>query len=375
MDKKILVLTDMDFKGSGYYYLMSPILHNLAKLGYDIKIIGLSYTGEEHQFDFSIIPCANVQDGVAIINNLVHLWKPDLFICGMDIPMQIAVHNAIRQHNLKYIAVTPLENPPLTPSWAIQLMQMDYVFFISELGKQAALKAGLSKVDHLTVGIDSKSFYPADAEERKSLRKDFGYADDEFVILTVADNQERKNLWAAIQIVSQLKKMGHKVRYSLVTRIESQVGYKLQDLLVDAGIHKETVLVERGIPQEDLRKLYAASNLFLLTSKAEGLGIPMLEAIACYLPCAGTDTGAIHEILDEGRGYLLPSAYEFIDVWGNSSRSMVNINESANIISKIIEECKVSPPTAPNKAMLWLRERDLRVSVDQMDKVIKEILQ
>ena len=69
---------------------------------------------------------------------------------------------------MKYVAITPLENPPLTQSWAAELMAMDYVFFISELGKQAALKAGLTKVDHLLVGADTKTFYPAEKDEKET---------------------------------------------------------------------------------------------------------------------------------------------------------------------------------------------------------------
>ena len=370
MNKKLLVMTDMDFKGSGYYYLMSPTLHRLAKLGYDIKVIGLGYTGEEHYYDFTIIPCASPQDGIAIIQNLVQLWYPDLFICALDIPMQIAISSAIKKHGLKYMAITPMENPPLTPSWTASLMGLDYVFFISELGKLEAQKAGLTKVDHLVVGIDSESFYPALGGERQKLRDDLGYEEDEFVILTVADNQERKNLWAAIRILSNLKQAGHKVRYVLVTREQSQVGYKLRDLCMRYDVNKETLIIERGIPQEELRKLYISSDLFLLPSKAEGLGIPILEAMACGCPVMGTQTGAITELLSYNRGFLVPPEYEFVDVWGNSQRAMIDIRVATDMVEDIMSHT----PATPTHALMYIESRTLDYPVTQMDKVIQELL-
>jgi hypothetical protein len=72
--KKILVLTEMSFQGSGYYYLMSPILEGLSS-EYDIKVIGLSYDNTEHNFGFSIVECKSVQDGVAIAQNIIKLWN------------------------------------------------------------------------------------------------------------------------------------------------------------------------------------------------------------------------------------------------------------------------------------------------------------
>lgn len=267
--KKILVLTEMAFQGSGYYCLMSPILEEMSKK-YDIKVIGLSYDGTEYNFGFSITPASDVRESVAIAQTVIQIWKPDIFICGLDIPLQISIHRSIQQLGIKYIAITPLENPPLTQSWAASLMGMDYVFFISELGKQAALKVGLNNIDHLQVAADTKNFYPVLEDDRNKLRSDLGIT-DEFTILTVADNQERKNLWAEFEIISKLKQEGRKVKFILVTREHSPVGYKLRDLAMEYDLNKELVIIERGIDTKQLHDLYVASDVYLSTSKAEGL--------------------------------------------------------------------------------------------------------
>ena len=369
MDKKrILVLTEMSFQGSGYYYLMSPMLEGLSK-DYDIKVIGLSYLGEEHNYGFSITGANSLQDSVVIAQNIIKLWKPDLFICGMDIPLQITIHDAIKSLGVKYIAVTPLENPPLCQTWAAELMGMDYVMFISELGKVSAQKAGLTKVDHLLVGADTENFYPADKDEYKKVREDLGIS-DEFVVITVADNQERKNLWAEFVILSKLKERGHKVKFILVTREHSPVGHKLRDLALDYNLNKEFTIIERGITKQQLRNLYIASDVYLSTSKAEGLGIPILEAMACGIPVVATDTGALTELLLDTRGFLVEPEYEFRDVWGNSIRSLIDIDAAI----EVLENVKEIKTVTQEYALEYVQGRTFDIPVRQMKEKIEEVL-
>ena len=243
----------------------------------------------------------------------------------MDIPLQEFFYSNLKGLGAKYMAITPLENGPLTMSWAAILLNMDYVFFISELGKQEALKAGLTRVDHLVIGVDTVLWHPATPDEKKQLRSGLGIADDEFVVLTVADNQERKNLWAGMESVRLLKEQtDRRVRYVMVTRPDSPVGWKLNDLAMEMGLTKNMMLFNRGLRTQDLWGLYAVADVYLQPSKAEGLGMPVLEAMACGVPCVATDTGALTELLDNGRGVLVKGDYEFRDVWGNSKRTMIN---------------------------------------------------
>jgi hypothetical protein len=160
--KKLLIITDMDSNGSGYRNICIPLFTELCKLDeYEIKVCGLMYRGEEHNYPFSIIPARDMQEAVGQANNLMYLWNPDLILVAMDIPVQINVYNQLAPFKKPYIAITPLENGPLTISWAIPLMNMEKVFFISELGKQEALKAGVRNVEHLLIGVDTESFNPA----------------------------------------------------------------------------------------------------------------------------------------------------------------------------------------------------------------------
>lgn len=382
---KILAITDMDSNGSGYKNICVPLFSGLAKLGHDIKVCGLMYRGEEHNHPFSIIPAQSVEDSYGMANNLVFGWRPDILIVALDIPLQRQLHAYLApllprtEEEIKagltiprkYIAITPLENGPLTMSWAAPLMNMDSVFFISELGKQEALKAGVSKAEHLMVGVDTESWRLPTSEERSRLRDGLGIPQDAFVVLTVADNQERKNLWAGMKAFSLLKQTNPErlIRYVMVTRKQSPFGWNLDDLALSLDIVKEFMCFEKGMPQKDLWGLYAVADAYLQPSKAEGLGLPILDAMACGVPVVATNTGAMTELLQDGRGFLVPSEYSFTDVWGNSKRDMIDIDRTKTFL-RIIDENDTS---GKEMALEYAKSRTWDVAVKQIDSKIKEL--
>lgn len=372
---KIVVITDMDLNGSGYFYLTSPLLSGLSSLGHEIKVAGYGYNGSEHALPFSIIPAREIQECVAIVNNLVYLWQPEIILVAMDIPIQHSLFYQLSQLKKKYIAITPLENGPLTMSWVAPMFNMDAVFFISELGKQEAIKAGLTKAENLQVGIDTSIWKVPSADERNNLRRGLGIGVDEFVILTVADNQERKNLWAGLEAVSRLKKVsGRQIRYILVTREDSSVGWRLRDLAIQLDISRELNIFNRGIPLKDLWGLYAISDVYLQPSKAEGFGLPVLEAMAVCVPVVATDTGALHELLDDKRGFLVSPEYTFIDVWGNSRRDMIDIERAKEYLLDLMKWQEEGNPYNPAPAYYFAKNRTWDIPVNQLDKKIRELI-
>lgn len=65
--------------------------------------------------------------------------------------------------------------------------------------------------------------------------------------------------------------------------------------------------VHVGVSSEKLRALYQNASLFVLSSDEEGLGIVILEAMACSLPVVSTDCGGPSTSVLEGEtGFLTP---------------------------------------------------------------------
>lgn len=57
--------------------------------------------------------------------------------------------------------------------------------------------------------------------------------------------------------------------------------------------------------QENVAELYSISDLKLLLSEKESFGLVLLEAMACGVPCIGTNIGGIPEVIEhEKTGYI-----------------------------------------------------------------------
>ena len=368
---KILFVTDFPANDSGYARISRPICNGLVDLGHEVKMVGISNHGEEHWNKFSVIPIGeNLQEIEAAIHNLSLLWVPEVIVVALDIPMQEQVFARVRRDSsssyMKYIAITPLENGPLSPSWASSLMQMDKVFFISYLGEVEGKAAGVSTSEHLKIGIDAIKWFPARQGEKDKVRENLGFGKDEKVFLTIADNQERKNFDTSFQIVSNFKKLNPdiKFKYVLVTKENSVYGWKPMELAFQYGIQAELVVFERGMPEAQLRLLYIASDAFLLTSKAEGCGMPVMEALACGLHCVTTNTGAFTEKLKDGVGWLIPVIFSIKhDVWGSSKRDFADPFIGAKMLLDAV--------TNPNQIVV---EFPIEPMIQQVDRAITEIV-
>jgi len=61
-----------------------------------------------------------------------------------------------------------------------------------------------------------------------------------------------------------------------------------------------------GVPtQEEIKEFYSKCDAWLFSSRSEGFGLPILEAMACRTPVIGTPVGAAPQLLKSGGGILV----------------------------------------------------------------------
>lgn len=374
---KIIWLSDLDLRGSGYKNISIPVCSGLIERGHEVMAIGLGYHNEEHPFPFAVLPADSLKEAIGSAHNLEEMWGADVLIVALDIPLQeqIINHSFLNERKMKYIGVFPIEADPLCTSWAMVLMQMDASMVISEFGTREAQKAKVNNANHIQIGIDLEAWKPADEDVKSKLRGSFGFDDETFVVLTVADNQERKNLVAAMDMFAEFSKGKENVKYILVTREHNRVGWKLRDYADEIGINKDLIIFERGMDHKQLWTTYAISDAFLLVSKAEGLGLPLLEAMAVGLPCIATNCTGMAELLADGRGCLLDPVEIHRDPFGNGRRYWIGFE--GNVNREGVNELNLLYKHKPKKqiadARKYVESRTWDIAVEQMENVLRDL--
>jgi glycosyltransferase involved in cell wall biosynthesis len=126
---------------------------------------------------------------------------------------------------------------------------------------------------------------------------------------------------------------------------------------------------ERGMKEKQLWSLYAISDVFLLASKSEGLGMPILEAMSCGLPVVATNCTAISELLADNRGLLVNYEYQHRDCFGNGWRYWFSKEDGVRKLHQVYEQGFDVRP-----AREYVEKRTWDIPAKQMDETIKELL-
>jgi glycosyltransferase involved in cell wall biosynthesis len=132
--------------------------------------------------------------------------------------------------------------------------------------------------------------------DRTGTRKQFDFADDEFVLFQPARAIPRKNVPGGLRFAQQLHRFAPKLnaRYWLSGPAEDRYGDTL-DRLVD----RAPVPVTMGRAASAL-DAYAAADIVVFPSTWEGFGNPVIESIACRRPCAAYPYPVLSEIVASG---------------------------------------------------------------------------
>lgn len=131
------------------------------------------------------------------------------------------------------------------------------------------------------------------------LKEEYGIKPDEKVIIHVSNFRGVKRVpdvvkaFARIadEVPSKLLLVGDGPEMTVICRLVNDL--QLKDKVLFLG------------KQDNLEELYSISDLMLLLSEKESFGLVALEAMACGVPCIGTNTGGIPEVISDGEtGYI-----------------------------------------------------------------------
>ena len=114
-------------------------------------------------------------------------------------------------------------------------------------------------------------------------------------LLSVSRLEQRKRHEWGIHALDRLAEAGIAARYAVIGGGGGDYAHRLRADIDAARARGLDVELRSGVPFPDLVAAYAAADIFLCPSEAEGFGIPVIEAAAAGAPCVVSDGGALAE--------------------------------------------------------------------------------
>lgn len=165
--------------------------------------------------------------------------------------------------------------------------------------KKFKVKDGIVKVNG--VGVDLSKFSVATPQAKAELRKEYGYADDEFILIYPADYSYRKNHEMLFEAVYKLKEQIPTIRVLMPGQQQKLAEYT--KMVKELGIEKHIDMLGY---RRDIPKLITLSDVSVSTSRQEGLPVNLIEALAIGKPIVATDVRGNGDLIENSvNGYKI----------------------------------------------------------------------
>ena len=164
------------------------------------------------------------------------------------------------------------------------------------------------------VGVDEKRYFSISEEEKKKLRLEMGYNENQKLILCIGELLPNKNQQMAIRMMPEILK-----KYPDAMLLIAGNGPEknnLENLTVELGLQNNVKLLGYVTNLEDYQHI---ADMCVSCSRREGLPLNIVEAMMSGTPVVATYNRGHRELInDEQNGYL------------------VSINDNSSMIEKVL---------------------------------------
>ena len=187
----------------------------------------------------------------------------------------------------------------------------DAVVAITDGLAENYIRAGLppSRLAHIPNGVDTKVFKPVGSKTRRTLRITFGIPLTAPVVLFVGAVNWRKGvdlLLTAWQVIQKRFPEAILVLVGPISTASGPYGRPFAEYIDDyISSHLSPQNIRILGQQSDVQRFYQMADVFVLPSRLEGLPNALLEAMACGLPCVGSDIPSIRNIISNNKNGLV----------------------------------------------------------------------
>jgi GT2 family glycosyltransferase len=194
---------------------------------------------------------------------------------------------------------TMLEVTGLPGSWVDGCNAMDEVWVPASFNVETFRNSGVKvPIRVMPLGVDTDYFHPEITAHRPSER---------FVFLSVFEWGERKAPEILLRAFCEEFGRGDDVLLLLsITNRDPMVDVDVQIAAMGLPAGAPIVVMKNAhLPSHQMGSLYRSADCFVLPSRGEGWGMPVLEAMACGLPAIATNWSGPSDFLTEANGFPL----------------------------------------------------------------------
>ncbi len=200
---------------------------------------------------------------------------------------------------------------------------VDAVAAISGRVADLLSEAGVAR-DHIQIipsGVDCEHFRPASPFEHDAARARLGIRSGDFLVGTVGMLEERKGhryLLEAIATVNRARDEASRIKCAIAG--DGAMRDELANLARDSGIANDILFL--GM-LADSRQLLDAIDAFVFPSLKEGLGVALLEAMACGLPVIASRAGGVIDVVEDAHNGVMVSPGDALPI-ANAIEALAN---------------------------------------------------
>ena len=188
---------------------------------------------------------------------------------------------------------------------ATLLLDYDQVWTPSQWGFDALRQSGLSaeKLRVMPSGVDASIYHPRSISHTP------------FVFLLIAKYEKRKGVDELVQAFFQ--EFPRHVYPSIQLWLKADFAIlpeRINELKARTHHDDRIKIFDQDMREQDILTLYNTADAFIFPSRAEGFGLPCLEALACGLPVAAINYSGQTEYLKHVEGLYIPIEYDMEDI-------------------------------------------------------------
>lgn len=276
--------------------------------------------------------------------------------CEKALPLKFKTFTGIAIVNT-IISSFIAENPKRSKKLLQGLNNIQIIIAASNFIKEDLIHLGLSaeKITIIHNGIDHKIFYPMPDIDAEIVNiSPFAIKRPYFIYGSTLSGPEKKHieLIKAFELFKEKTGAPHRL---VLAGNDGAFSEMIHQCAFNSK-YASDIFLTGYFPPKDFAKLYAASELCIFPSVIEGVGLPILEAMACGVPVICSKEGALKEI-----GGTSP-------IYFDSN----NIEEIAESLEKCINDKKLKEKMI-FEGIIWASEYNWEKTVDQTIELINSL--